>query len=258
MNENYKLYCHVNKINGKKYFGITKQKPEDRWKKGKAYHGNKYLTNAFNKHGWENFLHIVLFDGLNYEAACEMEQACIEEWKTNDRTCGYNITSGGDGFRGVKHSDETKKKISDKTRGKNNPRYGIPLSDEIKRKISESQKGEKSHCYGKIVPEYIRKKISKSKKGWKPSEEVRANMSYGQRHKKPVTEETRKRQSLAHIGRTTKRVAQIDLETKETINVFSSLKEAANVVGCNKCSISMVCHNKHKSSGGFGWELIKS
>jgi hypothetical protein len=44
------------------------------------------------------------------------------------------------GFGPKNHSDETKKKISEKTAGKNNPSYGVPCSEERKRKISEKAK----------------------------------------------------------------------------------------------------------------------
>ena len=39
-----------------------------------------------------------------------------------------------------KHTEETKKKISEKVSGKNNPSYGVPCSEERKRKISERAK----------------------------------------------------------------------------------------------------------------------
>ena len=39
-----------------------------------------------------------------------------------------------------KHTEETKKKISEKVAGKNNPSYGVPCSEERKRKISEKAK----------------------------------------------------------------------------------------------------------------------
>jgi len=40
------------------------------------------------------------------------------------------------GFGPKNHSDETKKKISEKNTGKNNPSYGVPCSEERKRKIN--------------------------------------------------------------------------------------------------------------------------
>lgn len=44
-------------------------------------------------------------------------------------------------YGGVKkHTEETKKKISQKVSGKNNPSYGVPCSEERKRKISERAK----------------------------------------------------------------------------------------------------------------------
>lgn len=44
-------------------------------------------------------------------------------------------------YGGVKkHTEETKKKISEKVAGKNNPSYGVPCSEERKRKISERAK----------------------------------------------------------------------------------------------------------------------
>ena len=43
-------------------------------------------------------------------------------------------------YGGVKkHTEETKKKISEKTSGKNNPRYGIKMSDETKEKIRKNR-----------------------------------------------------------------------------------------------------------------------
>ena len=44
-------------------------------------------------------------------------------------------------YGGVKkHTEETKRKISEKVSGKNNPSYGFPCSEERKRKISEKAK----------------------------------------------------------------------------------------------------------------------
>ena len=36
----YSVYIHENKINGKKYTGITGQQPEKRWQNGNHYKDN--------------------------------------------------------------------------------------------------------------------------------------------------------------------------------------------------------------------------
>src|SRR3990167_2743803 len=72
---------------------------------------------------------------------------------------------------GKKHSEETKKKISEASRGHklsketkkkmSESRTGRKHTEETRKKISESHKGEKHYFYGKKFSEEYRKKISK-------------------------------------------------------------------------------------------------
>lgn len=130
----YCVYCHTNKINGKKYVGITKQKPEKRWGNGCNYKDNEYFYRAIKKYGWEEFSHDILFEGLTKKEAQEKEKYLISKWDLNNRDCGYNIQRGGEGVNTI--SDETRRKISERKKG-------IKLSYDTKRKMSESRTGEK-------------------------------------------------------------------------------------------------------------------
>jgi endogenous inhibitor of DNA gyrase (YacG/DUF329 family) len=89
--------------------------------------------------------------------------------------------------KGKHHSEETKKKMSDAQKGKNNHNYGKHLSEEIKKKMSDANKG-KHHSEktrkkisdankGKHFSEDTRKKISKAKKGKHRSEETKKKIS---------------------------------------------------------------------------------
>ena len=95
MEKKYCVYVHTNKANGKKYFGITSQKPESRWKNGYRY--NSHFSRAIEKYGWEGFNHEVIMDGLTKEQACAAEIALIAKHGTQDPNKGYNIQSGGEG-----------------------------------------------------------------------------------------------------------------------------------------------------------------
>jgi hypothetical protein len=92
----------------------------------------------------------VVKSGLTKEEAITLEIEHIALWKREcDGGVLLNENLGGEGkpggqktegFTGRKHSEEAKKKISEKVSGKNNPSYGVPCSEERKRKISEKAK----------------------------------------------------------------------------------------------------------------------
>jgi hypothetical protein len=64
-------------------------------------------------------------------------------------------------LRTRKHSDETKKKISESKKGSKNPMYGKKLSDEQRKKLSELRKGKPSPTKGKKYSESTRQNYKK-------------------------------------------------------------------------------------------------
>ena len=132
-----KLYVHINKANGKRYYGITSQKANQRWQNGRGYQYNEYFTRAIEKYGWDNFEHIVLFDNLTKDEANLLEQMYIALYDTTNPNKGYNMTLGGEGALGWKPNDTWREKQSNINKGGGNPNYGKHLSDETKKKISE-------------------------------------------------------------------------------------------------------------------------
>lgn len=109
-NYNYKIYAHVNKINGKIYIGQTRQEPKKRWLCGHGYEQNQHFWSAIQNYGWDNFEHIILIEDLSLEEANLIEQELILKFKTYQREYGYNIQLGGNVSGTV--SNETKEKLS--------------------------------------------------------------------------------------------------------------------------------------------------
>lgn len=131
----FTVYMHINKINGKKYVGITKHKdPNKRWVNGKGYFRNKHFADAIDKYGWNNFEHQIIMQGLEKESACALEQWLIKVHETQDKNKGYNITDGGECFH---HTNESKKLMSEHRKGKGLREF----SDEHKRKLREHHGG---------------------------------------------------------------------------------------------------------------------
>ena len=68
------VYMHINKLNNKKYVGITSRNPNERWgKNGNRYKSSPHFYSAIQKYGWDNFEHIILKDNLTSEEADKLE-----------------------------------------------------------------------------------------------------------------------------------------------------------------------------------------
>ena len=80
-----------------------------------------YLYNAVRKHGWKKFLKIVLeifpFD-VTVEHMSSRERYYIKKYKSFDRKYGYNLTEGGEGSPGYRHTEEAKKNMQNLIREK--------------------------------------------------------------------------------------------------------------------------------------------
>ena len=104
------VYMHVNKINGKKYIGITSNKnPEYRWNNGKAYRSDGSFGRAISRYGWDQFEHFIVATGLKKVEAYRHERRLIAENQTCNPNYGYNMTIGGNGSAGLTRKAMPKK-----------------------------------------------------------------------------------------------------------------------------------------------------
>lgn len=118
------IYCIENMINGKKYIGYASN-ITNRWKQHKSelrgnYHDNRYLLNAWNKYGEENFKFWVIEEYPKEEEKLKlMEIYFIAYYNTFFQEGeGYNLSRGGEACFGHRHSEESKKKMSEAMSGK--------------------------------------------------------------------------------------------------------------------------------------------
>lgn len=215
---NYYVYIHTNKINNKRYVGITKQaSPEHRWgKNGVNYKQSPHFYSSIQKYGWDNFKHEILATKLSKTDACELEIELIKKYKTQDRNFGYNVLSGG---TAPSLPNETREKISKGLIGNKNG-LGKACSDEKKKKISDSQKG-------RSLSKEHKQKLSKPKSISYPcSEEKRQNIINAKKDKKPIV-------------------------CIETNIEYCSIHDCARKMNLEASAICAVLRGRHKSTGGY-------
>lgn len=90
------IYIHINKINNKKYVGISKYSdPSSRWgENGEHYMGQAFYDKGIKQFGWNNFEHIILNDDLTLTQAEQIEARLIKNLNLTDFNCGYNESAG--------------------------------------------------------------------------------------------------------------------------------------------------------------------
>jgi group I intron endonuclease len=175
-----KVYKHT--LNGKVYIGQTWQSIKGRVRcNGHGYNECSYFHNAIKKYGWQNVETEILALCAEQKEADFLEQFYISEYESWKRECGYNLKLGGshgkhseeskkkmsDSKKGKVHSEETKKKMSDSKKGTPSLRKGAVLSEETKKKMSDSKKGKPSPHKGAVHSEETKKKMSNDKQGLK-------------------------------------------------------------------------------------------
>ena len=219
--ECYTVYMHICP-NNKKYIGITKLKPKDRWRNGKLYKNCILFDRAIKKYSWNNIKHKILYIGLSKKEAEQKEIELISKYKSNNPKYGYNIENGGNCIGSV--SDETKKKISINTKkAMKNPK--------IKMKMSIAQHNRISPLKGRKLSNEHKEKLRLSHIGkgtGKRTEQQKENMRINNKHKKKV----------------------ICIETNI---IYESMRDADRQTNIDYRNIHRSCNN-HKKAGGYHWK----
>ena len=229
---------HINKINEKKYIGITSNDVNVRWKNGYGYSEKLPIGRAIRKYGWNNFEHVIVAEGLDEDTAKNLEISLIDENQTTDDRYGYNLTSGGDGISGFVHSEETKRKISEIAKdrnmsGENNPNYGKKWSNEQRERAGVAHRREN------LTQETLKKMsdVAKERVG-------KFNPFYGKSH----SDETKALLSKAN----SRPVDKYDLNMNY-ITTYRSIKDAGDKNSLTSAAISNCCRGESKTSGGYIW-----
>jgi hypothetical protein len=115
----------------------------------------KYFDNEEDAYNYEEVL-IKQYGRIRYDENGILTNICENLRPPNSKGRTYKVIYGdkweeeiekrrklqieAGGYGPKEHTEETKRKISEKSAGKNNPSYGVPCSEERKRKIREKAK----------------------------------------------------------------------------------------------------------------------
>ncbi len=107
------IYILTNKINGKQYVGQTTRLLDRRFKEHMRESQKQCIAlhNAVKKHGKSNFSVRILQNAYSRIELDNLEKTVIMKLGTLSPN-GYNITEGGKGTSGYKHSDEARHNMS--------------------------------------------------------------------------------------------------------------------------------------------------
>lgn len=144
------IYCICCLANGKLYIGQTVKSIEKRFKEHKqaAKRGVPYrLYSAMRKYGVENFTieEIIQVSAPNRQALkaklCYIEERLIKRLQTKE--FGYNSTDGGDGAVGTVWTEERRSKAREAAKIHFAKYWGHKHSEETRKKMSEAKRRER-------------------------------------------------------------------------------------------------------------------
>lgn len=183
------VYCITNLINGKKYVGMTTRTLGQRLREHQHHAEKKFvegdaqtsmpIVRAIKKYGVENFSVEILQRDLQ---SGEDETKWIAKLGTfGDPLTGYNLTIGGEGTSGRIASEETRELQRQNM---------LNMSNEQRENMSKAAKARYENGWGQELR-------SRRKKG---KEHHWSKNPVGRRHE-PLSDETKKKISIAHTGK---------------------------------------------------------
>lgn len=109
----FTIYLATCLVNYKVYVGQTNTfLSKRRWAHVNRKDYDDFFHRALRKYGEHNFIWEILGKAETKEEANNLERIWIVLLRSKDREYGYNLTAGGDGSIGHRHSEETKRKRS--------------------------------------------------------------------------------------------------------------------------------------------------
>ena len=241
------VYLITNRVNGKRYVGVTCRGYLERFKEhvNSAMSGSTtILHSAIRKYGVNNFDVMLLESDVSDDDVSQREKHYIQLYNTFYTSgIGYNMTEGGGGVAGYKHTSSTKQKISASLSG-----HVFPKGRN--KKIQAAMTGRE------YKPEW-RKALSAARSGRFNGPD---NPFYGKHHSAST-------KSLVSKANTKHEVLQLDPVTKEVLRRFDNARQAGQWVvtqGITSASpstcegrISEVCRkgNLHSTAYSFSWKF---
>lgn len=226
------VYMAANVHNGYRYIGVTVKSLEHRKRKHLSCvrRGVKSkFYNAVRKYGESSFnwCELILVD--SWEQALVAEIKLIDYFKPE-----YNLTDGGQGALGYKHTPEALERMSELKRGKPGPLLGTKRSPETIERMSQSRlKNPTRYWLGKKrSPETIAKIVT-----------AKTGKKCAPRSKELVAAQTKR---IIDAAKAREKAIVCITDGRE----FKSLTEAALAYGLNKASVSQVCLGKRNSIYG--------
>jgi len=135
----YRVYCWTNRVNGKRYVGITRYSIKRRaGNRMCQYRRCTHFWNAIQKYGPESFTCRILVDGLTKEEAERKERNYIRNYRSRNKAYGYNIKKGGYNGYSEDASKSINKRISEKLhKQRSTPRYRAIMKERMVRYWSD-------------------------------------------------------------------------------------------------------------------------
>ncbi len=251
------IYQIKNKVTYKSYIGITKQDPVTRWKGHlNSIHHNRgcpALGDAINTYGINNFIFkvlIICFDEDLYKYEIEY----IKKYNTMVPN-GYNILEGGQcggGFKGHKHSEETKSLLKDKLRNMySDPILRKQIGERTKKALSQINIRERMMKSRKWHDYVNRRRTDPNSQRLSKDQKAKISESLKLYHQRPDVDLTERNDNLRRFYKQEdhlekhralmsklcgRRIVHTDL-SNNTITVYDSFAEASRRTGISDASI---------------------